>query len=80
MQTGKNARCKTILVKTGYGGSDKEFDVRPDFICENLLEATILIIGTKKMDDVILAQHKGARLWPPKKEVPKSMLPVKKSG
>jgi len=54
--------------------------VRPDFICENLLEATILIIGTKKMDDVILAQHKGARLWPPKKEVPESMLPVKKSG
>jgi len=43
IQTGRNAGCKTMLVKTGYGGLDKEFDVKPNFTCENLLEAAKLI-------------------------------------
>ncbi len=40
---GKNAGCKTILVKTGHAGSDKEFDVKPDFIANDLLEAAEII-------------------------------------
>jgi len=36
---GKRAGCKTILVKTGYGGKDKLFNVKPDFTAKNLLEA-----------------------------------------
>jgi histidinol-phosphate phosphatase family protein len=36
---GKRAGCKTILVKTGYGGKDKIFSAKPDFVAENLLEA-----------------------------------------
>jgi len=36
---GKRAGCKTILVKTGYGGKDKEFSIKPDFLAKNLLEA-----------------------------------------
>ena len=31
---GKRAGCKTILVKTGYGGKDKLFSVKPDFIAD----------------------------------------------
>ncbi len=44
IKTGKNANCKTILVKTGYGGSDNTYDVTPDFIVNDLLEAAKLII------------------------------------
>jgi len=41
--TGKRAGCQTILVRTGYGGRDKLFSVKPDFIVNNLLEAVKLI-------------------------------------
>lgn len=33
---GKRAGMRTILVKTGYGGSDKLFEVTPDFVAKNL--------------------------------------------
>lgn len=39
IMTGKNARLKTILVKTGLAGIDGEYDVKPDIIAENLLKA-----------------------------------------
>ena len=38
--TGKKAGLKTILVKTGKAGLDKEYDVKADFVCDNLLEAS----------------------------------------
>ncbi len=41
--TGKNAGCQTILVKTGYGGSDGKYDVSPDYECADLAEAVHLI-------------------------------------
>ena len=34
--TGINAGLRTILVKTGFGGSDKKFEVKPDFEVNNL--------------------------------------------
>jgi len=40
---GKRAGCKTILVKTGYGGKDGKFSVKSDFIAKNLLEAVKII-------------------------------------
>ena len=48
IKTGENAGCRTILVKTGKGGADGKYDVRPDYVCKNLLEAAKLIIKTHK--------------------------------
>ncbi len=36
---GKRAGLRTILVRTGYAGRDNKFDVNPDYICEDLLDA-----------------------------------------
>ncbi len=36
---GKNAGLNTILVKTGHGGKDSKYSVKPDFILPSLLEA-----------------------------------------
>jgi len=44
---GKKAGCKTILVKTGYGGKDKLFPINPDFTVKNLLEAVKIIDKNK---------------------------------
>lgn len=43
IMTGINAGLKTILVKTGLGGTDNKYDVRPDYVAENLLEAVKII-------------------------------------
>lgn len=48
IKTGRNAGCKTILVKTGYAGGDGKFDIKPDYVCKNLLDAAKLIIKTQK--------------------------------
>lgn len=44
IKTGKNAKLKTILLKTGIGGSDKKYEDQPDYICNNLLEAIKIIM------------------------------------
>ena len=36
---GKRAGLKTILVRTGHGGRDKEYEVEPDLVADDLLEA-----------------------------------------
>ncbi len=41
--TGKRAECKTILVKTGYGGKDKVYSVKPDFVVNDLSKAIKII-------------------------------------
>lgn len=43
VQTGKNAGCRTILVRTGYGGRDRKHRVRADFICADLAESARLV-------------------------------------
>lgn len=45
IQTGINAGVKTILVLTGQAGTDKKYDVRPDIVSENLLDAVNKIIN-----------------------------------
>lgn len=44
IQTGKNAGLKTVLVLTGEAGKDMKYDVRPDLICMDLLEAVERIL------------------------------------
>ena len=45
---GKRAGLKTILVKTGYGGSDKKFDVTPDYIAQDILSAVSFLLECDK--------------------------------
>ncbi|WP_434304823.1 D-glycero-alpha-D-manno-heptose-1,7-bisphosphate 7-phosphatase [Clostridium botulinum] len=45
IKLGKNARMKTILVKTGNGGMDKRYDVSPDYTADNLYEAVKIILS-----------------------------------
>lgn len=45
---GKNAGCKTVLVKTGYSGRDNGYNIVPDFIFRNLLEAAEYIANKEK--------------------------------
>ena len=40
---GKEAGCRTILVKTGKGGTDGIVDVSPDLIAEDLLSAAAMV-------------------------------------
>lgn len=40
---GKNAGTKTILVKTGQAGTDKKYQVHPDYTAGNILSAVMLI-------------------------------------
>ena len=42
---GKAAGCTTILVRTGYAGSDGLCDVSPDYVCNDLSEASKLIVS-----------------------------------
>lgn len=44
IMTGMNAGMKTVLVRTGYAGKDRRYDVFPDFIFENLKEAVDFIV------------------------------------
>lgn len=44
IKTGKNSGCKTILLKTGDGGTDNRYSVKPDFVCDNLLSAAKKIL------------------------------------
>jgi len=81
IKTGENANCRTILVKTGYAGKDKKYEIGPDFIAENLLEAARLISAIKETEDskikaVILVGGRGERLRPLTDTIPKPMLEI----
>lgn len=41
---GLRAGCRTILVRTGCGGRDGKYDVLPEFVCEDILEAVSLAL------------------------------------
>lgn len=45
---GKKAHVRTVLVRTGYGGKDKKFDVVPDFFAKDLMAAAKIIIKNAK--------------------------------
>ena len=43
IMTGKNAGIKTVLVMTGVKGEDHKYDVKPDYVIQNLLELCNII-------------------------------------
>lgn len=45
IQTAKNAGLRSILVRTGYGGSDGKQGAQPDHTCDNLLDAVRLVLA-----------------------------------
>lgn len=48
IKSGITAGCKTILVETGYGGSDKKIEIRPHFTEKDLYNAVTNIILRQK--------------------------------
>lgn len=46
VKCGKDFGIKSILLKTGYYGSDKKYGVKPDFIKANLLSAAKLMTSS----------------------------------
>lgn len=48
IQAGRNAKMKTILVKTGCAGKDNKFAVTADFETKNLLDAVKIIRGNNR--------------------------------
>lgn len=45
IQTGVNAGTRTALVLTGDAGKDKKYDVQPNLVCKDLLEAVERILA-----------------------------------
>ena len=48
IETGKRAGMRTVLVRTGFGGGDGEFDVRPDITAEDLMDAAKRILEMER--------------------------------
>jgi uridine kinase len=44
IEAGRRAGLRTILVRTGYAGTDKKYAVRPDYVVPNLCEAVEWIL------------------------------------
>lgn len=49
LQLAKNAGCKSILVKTGFSGSDRKYNIKPDFNVDSLVEAANLVIKKERI-------------------------------
>jgi len=45
IQAGADAGCRTILVRTGYGGRDEQCSCSPDYVARDLQEAVDLILA-----------------------------------
>ncbi|WPC41041.1 HAD family hydrolase [Clostridium sp. JS66] len=48
IKTGKNCGMKSILLKTGLGGRDKEYDICPHYVASDLYEAVKIILEGEK--------------------------------
>lgn len=76
IKMGIDAGCKTILVKTGASGKDVKYDVEPDFICKDLMDASGLIERNFKTKAIILVGGRGERMKQLTYKIPKPMLPI----
>ncbi len=45
IMTGINSKLKTILLRQGYAGKDRKYDCQPDFVFNDLYEATSFILN-----------------------------------
>jgi histidinol-phosphate phosphatase family protein len=45
IQTARNAGLRSVLVRTGYGGTDCRHTARPEAVCDNLLDAVRFILS-----------------------------------
>ncbi|MGY4707723.1 D-glycero-beta-D-manno-heptose 1,7-bisphosphate 7-phosphatase [Candidatus Bipolaricaulota sp. J31] len=48
IEAGKRAGCFTVLVRTGFGGSDGRSDCEPDAVCDDLPAACELILRRER--------------------------------
>ena len=44
VETGRRAGTKTILVRTGFGGTDGKCNATPDATCDDLKQAVAMIL------------------------------------
>ena len=67
IEAGRRAGIRTILVRTGYAGSDAKHLVRPDYICPDLSDAVEWVLHghafmTYKVAQIALTASNGKRL------------------
>ena len=67
IEAGRRAGVRTILLRTGFAGSDAKYTIRPDYICPDLLDAVEWILHghakmTRKLANVALAATHRKRL------------------
>ena len=54
IMTGVNANLQTVLVRQGYGGKDRVYDCRPDYVFNDLQETVQFIVyGYDRLLDII---------------------------
>ena len=53
IKIGNDALCHTILLKTGYSGNDKEYDIKPDIIVSDLYDAVDYIFCNDQIENLI---------------------------
>lgn len=58
VQTAANAGVKSVLVRTGHGGTDGRHKTVPDFVCSNLSAAVDLILSERTAGDSAQAVHR----------------------
>lgn len=67
IEAGRRAGIRTILLRTGYAGSDAKHAIRPDYICLDMTDAVEWIIDghaymTRRMAQVAVTASNGKRL------------------
>jgi histidinol-phosphate phosphatase family protein len=67
IEAGRRAGTRTILLRTGYAGTDAKHAIRPDYICPDLPDAVQWILEghadmTRRMASIAVAASNGQRL------------------
>jgi histidinol-phosphate phosphatase family protein len=67
IEAGRRAGIRTILLRTGYAGSDAKHAVKPDYICPDLPDAVEWVLDghadmTRRMAQIAVTACSGARI------------------